>query len=153
MIVSLKWLRDYVNVTMPLNELAERLTIAGLEVEEIQVVGRDWKNITTAKIVGVNPHPNADRLRLATVDLGGRQSTVVCGAPNLNVGDKVVFAQVGAQLVDGHSSEPVQLKPAKIRGVLSEGMICSEKELGISDRHDGIMVLPCLLYTSDAADE
>ena len=67
---------------------------------------------------------------------------MVCGAPNLNVGDKVVFAQVGAQLIDGHSGELIQLKPAKIRGVLSEGMICSEKELGISDSHEGIMVLP-----------
>lgn len=139
--VSLKWLRDYVDITTPVTELAEKLTTAGLEVGEVQVIGGGWKNVTIAKIVGVNPHPNADRLRLATVDLGGRQSTVVCGAPNLNVGDKVVFAQVGAQLVDGQSGELVQLKPAKIRGVLSEGMICSEKELGISDRHEGIMVL------------
>lgn len=140
--VSFNWLRDYVDVTMPVKELAERLTIAGLEVGGLEVIGRDWKNITIAQITSVNPHPNADRLRLATVDLGGRQITVVCGAPNLHIGDKVVFAQVGAQLIDGHSGELVQLKPAKIRGVSSEGMICSEKELGISDRHEGIMVLP-----------
>lgn len=139
--VSLKWLRDYVDITVPVTELAEKLTTAGLEVSEVQVIGEDWKDITIAKVVGVNPHPNADRLRLATVDLGGHQSTVVCGAPNLNVGDKVVFARVGARLVDGHSGEFVKLKPAKIRGVLSEGMVCSEKELGISDRHEGIMVL------------
>ncbi len=140
--VSLKWLQDYVDIATPVKELAERLTIAGLEVGEIVVVGRDWKNVTIAQITGVNPHPNADRLRLATVDLGGRQMTVVCGAPNLHVGDTVVFAQVGAQLIDSHSGELVQLKPAKIRGVSSEGMICSEKELGISDSHEGIMVLP-----------
>jgi len=76
-----------------------------------------------------------------TVDLGKQRSTVVCGAPNVTVGDKVAFACVGAQLIDGHSGEMVQLKPAKIRGVVSEGMICSEKELGISDSHEGIMIL------------
>ena len=140
--VSLKWLRDYVDVFMPVDDLAEKLTIAGLEVSDIEVLGGDWQNITVARIIDIAPHPNADRLRLATVDLGGKQSTVVCGAPNLNIGDKVVFAYVGAKLVDGHSGESVQLKPAKIRGVLSEGMICSEKELGISDKHDGIMILP-----------
>lgn len=140
--LSFNWLRDYVDITTPVKELADRLTIAGLEVGGIEVIGRDWKNVTIAQITSVNPHPNADRLRLATVDLSGRQMTVVCGAPNLHIGDKVVFAQVGAQLIDGHSGELVQLKPAKIRGVSSEGMICSEKELGISDRHEGIMVLP-----------
>ncbi len=139
--VSVKWLRDYVDVSMPVKDLADRLTIAGLEVSEVEIIGGDWENITIAKIVGVAPHPNADRLKLATVDLGGRQSTVVCGAPNLNVGDKIVFAHVGARLIDGHSGELIQLKPAKIRGVLSEGMICSEKEVGISDSHGGIMVL------------
>ena len=126
--VSLRWLSDYVDISAPLEEVAERLTMAGLEVGGTQVIGESWKNIVVAKIVGVDVHPNADRLRLVAVDLGKQQSTVVCGAPNLTVGDKVAFAYVGAQLIDGHSGEVSKLKPAKIRGVASEGMVCSEKE-------------------------
>jgi len=140
--VSLKWLSDYVDITVPPGELAERMTMAGVEASEIRVIGENWGNILVGKIVGVDAHPNADRLRLVTVDLGKQQSTVVCGAPNVAVGDKVAFAHVGARLVDGHTGAVVELKPAKIRGVASEGMICSERELGISDRHEGIMVLP-----------
>src|SRR4030043_1367411 len=140
--VSLRWLKEYVDISTPLEELCERLTMAGLEVGGMEVVGGSWDYIVVGKIVDVSAHPNADRLRMGTVDLGKQRSTVVCGAPNVAVGDKVAFANVGAQLIDGHSGELVQLRPAKIRGVSSEGMICSEKELGISDRHEGIMVLP-----------
>ena len=140
--VSLQWLSDYVDISAAVEEVCERLTMAGLEVEEAKVVGGGWENIVVGKIVGVDAHPNADRLRLVTVDLGTQEATVVCGAPNLEIGDKVAFAHVGAQLIDGHSGEVVQLRPAKIRGVVSEGMVCSEKELGISDEHAGIMVLP-----------
>ncbi len=140
--VSLNWLRDYVDINMPLTELADRLTMAGLEVEGKKVIGGAWENILVGKIIDVIPHPNADRLRLATVELGTQQPTVVCGAPNLNPGDKIAFAHVGVQLIDGYSGERAQLKSAKIRGVVSNGMICSEKELGISDSHEGIMVLP-----------
>jgi len=140
--VSLRWLSDYVNISAPLEEVSERLTMAGVEVGEMEVVGGGWKNVVVGRIVGVDAHPNADRLGLVTVDLGVQESTVVCGAPNLEVGDKVAFAHVGAQLIDGHSGEVIQLGPAKIRGVVSEGMVCSEKELGISDEHEGIMVLP-----------
>jgi phenylalanyl-tRNA synthetase beta chain len=140
--ISLKWLRDYVDINTTVAELAEKLTTAGLEVGELKVIGGNWSNISVARLIAVNPHPNADRLRLATVDLGVSQPTVVCGAPNLNIGDKVIFAGLGARLLDSNSGETITLKPAKIRGVPSEGMICSEKELGISDRHDGIVVLP-----------
>jgi phenylalanyl-tRNA synthetase beta chain len=139
--VPLSWLRDYVDVNIPVEELAERLTLAGLEVGDIQTLGGSWDRIVVGEIVSVDPHPNADRLRLATVDVGTQQITVVCGAPNLVVGDKVPFAYVGAMLIDGHTGEQAELKPAKIRGVRSEGMVCSEKELGISDMHEGIMVL------------
>jgi len=139
--VSLRWLKDYVGISVPLEELCDRLTMAGLEVGGTEVIGRSWQNMVVGRIIKVNPHPNADRLRLVTVDLGKQQSTVVCGAPNLMVGDKIAFAHVGAQLIDGHSGKVVQLKPAKIRGVVSEGMVCSEKELGISDNHEEIMVL------------
>src|SRR4030043_585003 len=139
--VSIRWLKEYVDLSVPLEELCERLTMAGLEVGGVEVIGGEWDSILVGKIVDVNAHPDAGRLRLVTVDLGKQSSTVVCGAPNTTVGDKVAFACVGATLIDGHSGERAQLKPAKIRGVVSEGMICSEKELGISDSHEGIMIL------------
>jgi len=140
--VPLNWLREYVDIILPPTELANRLTMAGTEVKGIQVIGDGWENIVVGQIVAVNPHPNADRLSLTTIDLGTEQPTVVCGAPNLRLGDKVAFAYVGAQLIDGHSGQAFRLKSAKIRGVVSNGMACSEKELGISDSHEGIIVLP-----------
>ena len=140
--VPLKWLREYVDITLTPNELARRLTMAGTEVNAILTTGRDWEKISVAEVVDVSPHPNADRLRLATVDLSGEQMTVVCGAPNVAAGQKVAFARVGAELIDGHTGEPTILKAAKIRGVESAGMVCSEKELGLSDSHEGILVLP-----------
>ncbi len=139
--VPLKWLKEFVDVKLPPEEVADRLTMAGVEAKGIQVIGGRWDNIVVGQIAAVNPHPNADRLRLPTVDLGTGQQTVVCGAPNLNIGDKVAFASVGAELIDGHTGETAQLKPAKIRGVESSGMVCSEKELGISDNHTEILVL------------
>ncbi|MFC1931794.1 phenylalanine--tRNA ligase subunit beta [Chloroflexota bacterium] len=140
--VPLKWLKEYVDITLSSTELAERLTMAGLEAKGVQVIGGTWKNVVIGQIAAVNPHPNADRLHLPTVNAGKEEITVVCGAPNLNVGDKIAFAYVGAELIDGHTGKTACLKPAKIRGVESSGMVCSEKELGISDSHEGIMVLP-----------
>ena len=140
--VPLNWLRQYIDITLPPADLANRLTMAGTEVKGMQVVGGNWENIVVGQIKAINPHPNADRLSLATIDLGKERQTVVTGAPNLNLGDKVAFAYVGAQLIDGHTGQLFRLKPAKIRGVVSTGMACSEKELGISDSHEGIMVLP-----------
>ena len=137
----INWLKDYVDVTLPPAELAERLTMAGFEVGEIINTGGSWDNIVIGQITAVNPHPNADRLRLTTIDLGKEQETVVCGAPNLNVGDKIAFARVGARLINPYNGEVEELKSAKIRGAVSSGMVCSEKELGISDSHEGIMVL------------
>jgi phenylalanyl-tRNA synthetase beta chain len=139
---SLRWLKDYVDITVPPKELSERLTMAGMEVKSIEALGGNWENMVVGEVLALDPHPNADRLKLAALDLGGRQVTVVCGAPNINVGQKVPFAPVGSQLIDGHTGEVVTLKRVKIRGFLSEGMVCSEKELGISENHDGIVVLP-----------
>jgi len=139
--VPLKWLQEYIDITLSPSELANRLTMAGTEVKGIKVIG-DWESIVVGQIIAINPHPNADRLYLPTVDVGTEQLTVVCGAPNLAIGDKVAFAYAGAQLIDGHSGQVSRLKSAKIRGVVSNGMVCSEKELGISDIHEGIMVLP-----------
>ena len=140
--VPLKWLQEYVGITLSSSDLADRLTMAGMEVGGAQVIGDNWESIVVGQIIAVDPHPNADRLTLPTIDIGTGQQTVVCGAPNLRVGDKVAFAPVGAQLIDGHTGQAFRLKSARIRGVISSGMACSEKELGISDSHEGIMVLP-----------
>jgi len=139
--VPLSWLSEYVDITIQPEELAQRLTDAGLEVADIVRTG-DWQNVFVGQVVELRPHPNADRLTLATVDLGGERQTVVCGAPNVAVGQKVAFAREGAVLVDPRTRQPAPLRRAVIRGVESAGMICSELELGLSDDHTGIMVLP-----------
>lgn len=138
---SIKWLRRYVDINTSHDVLAKRITLAGTEVAHVDVIG-GWEEVIVGQITEINPHPNADRLRLATVNLGGEQITVVCGAPNLIIGNKIAFARIGACLLDGHNGGKIVLKPNKIRGVLSEGMICSEMELGLSKNHDGILVLP-----------
>ncbi len=176
--VPLSWLKDYVDVNVPVEDLAERLTLAGLEVENITYIGLApqrkakvhgafdseraaqaglaWERdkIVTAAVLEVKPHPNADRLVLADVDYGAPEPhTVVTGAPNLfeykglgrlDKPPKVVFAKTGATLYDGHQEGRVlaTLKPTKIRGVPSDAMVCSEKELGLSDEHEGILFLP-----------
>jgi phenylalanyl-tRNA synthetase beta chain len=139
--VPLSWLREYVGISLPLKELAGKLTMSGTEVKGIEVTGKAWDKILVGQIIAVEPHPNADRLKLATIDYGTGQSTVVCGDLGIRVDDKVPFARLGAQLVDSHTGELVSLKPAKIRGVVSEGMACSEKELGLSERHEHVMTL------------
>ena len=140
--VPIGWLKDYVDVTLPPPEIARRLTLAGNEVDRLEVIGGGWESIVVGEIKAVNPHPNADRLRLVTVNWGSQEKTVVCGAPNLNIGDKIAFASVGARLIDGHSGKIFRLKAAKIRDIVSAGMVCSEKELGLSAEHGGILVLP-----------
>jgi len=140
--VPVKWLKDYVDIEISPLELANRLTMAGNEVKAVEIIGAIWENVSVGQIAAINPHPNADRLRLATVETGMGQQTVVCGAPNLTVGDKIVFASIGAELKDGHTGQTIRLKPAKIRGIESKGMICSEMELGIYQNHEGILVLP-----------
>ncbi len=139
--VSLKWLRDYVDIALSARELGDRLTAAGLELNDIEHIGEAWDNVVIGEVVTLNPHPDADRLTLATVDLGAERFTVVCGAPNIGVGQRVPFARIGAKLIDGRTGEATALKKARIRGVVSEGMVCSEKELGLSDDHDSILVL------------
>ena len=140
--IPLSWLREYVDIDLPPQELAHRLTMSGNEVGEVKVIGGTWDNVYVGHVVGVAPHPNADRLQLATVSLGSEQLTVVCGAPNVANGQRVAFATVGARLVDARTGETETLKAAKIRGVESAGMVCSERELGLGDDHTGIIVLP-----------
>ena len=142
--VSLKWLAEYVDIDLSPEEIGHCLTMAGLETEHIERIGADWDEefITVGRVVSVDAHPNADRLRLATVDYGGAGPlTVVCGAPNVEADQKIAFARAGARLIDGRSGEAAVLKPAKIRGVESSGMVCSKKELGLSGEHEGILVL------------
>ncbi|MBR6331593.1 MAG: phenylalanine--tRNA ligase subunit beta [Dehalococcoidales bacterium] len=139
--VSVNWLKKYVPIDIPEEEAAYKITMASTEVSETIKIG-DWKNVHIAKLVGIAAHPNADKLRLATVEMNGKQFTVVCGAPNLTIGDKVCFAQEGAVLKNGHTGEVETLKTSKIRGVESSGMLCSKLELGLSEEHDGILILP-----------
>jgi phenylalanyl-tRNA synthetase beta chain len=140
--IPLSWLRELVPITLPPKEVARRLTMAGLEVSGMEQVGGAWENVFVGLVRRVMPHPNADRLRLCEVDLGGERWTVVCGAPNVAEGQKVAFAKVGARLFSPRTGTLETLRPARIRGVLSEGMICSEAELGLGEDHTGILVLP-----------
>jgi phenylalanyl-tRNA synthetase beta chain len=143
--VPLRWLAEYVDLTLPTEELARRLTMAGVEVGEIISSGGDWNGVRVAEVVKVERHPDPEvqRLTVVTVHLGDEDyRRVVCGAPNVATGQKVAFAPEGTRLFDGHSGKPTVLKKAKIRGVESAGMVLSEKELGISDSHEGILELP-----------
>ena len=141
--VPVSWLSEYVDIDMSLDDLAHRLTMGGNEVDAIERTG--WiDNVVVGHVLAVAPHPDADRLRLVTVDHGSGQAEVVCGAPNVAEGQKIAYASIGAVLQDAYSDEPGKtrkLKRSKIRGVVSEGMACSVRELGIGDDHDGILVL------------
>jgi phenylalanyl-tRNA synthetase beta chain len=152
--VPISWLKEYVEIPIPVSELAERLTFAGLEVAAVETIGLpgselpwDRERMVVGRITEIGPHPNADRLVLATVEYGpGLIKTVVTGAPNLRVGDhgqKVAFALEGARLWDAYSEtrQTATLKGRKVRGVYSDGMVCSERELGLSDNHEGVLIL------------
>lgn len=140
--VSYNWLKQYVDIDLPAAELAERLTMAGNEVGGLQVIGGDWEGIVIGQILAVNKHPNADRLTLLDINTGTGKETVVCGAPNVAVNAKIAYAPLGSRLINPSTNQPEKLKSAKIRGVISNGMACSEKELGISENHEGILILP-----------
>jgi phenylalanyl-tRNA synthetase beta chain len=159
--VPLSWLREFVDITLSVEDLAELLTRSGLEVAAIERIGVpggelpwDPEKVLVCNILEVTQHPNADRLVLAEVDYGaGRPHTVVTGAPNLyqykGLGRlphplKSVFAREGAELYDGHveGKVKVKLKGRPVRGVMSDAMLCSEKELGLSEEHEGILILP-----------
>src|SRR5581483_3775004 len=136
--ISLNWLSEYISIPFSPEELAHRLTMLGLEIEAIEHVGGRWDKVLVGEVLEVTPHPNADKLRLARVSIGnGEPLGIVCGAPNVRPGLKVAVATVGADLGEG-----LVIKQAKIRGASSEGMICSERELGVSERHEGIWELP-----------
>ncbi|HEV2123601.1 MAG TPA: phenylalanine--tRNA ligase subunit beta, partial [Chloroflexota bacterium] len=145
--VSLKWLRDYVDIALPAEELARRLTMAGIEVEGTHHVGSSWENVWVARIQRIERHPNADRLSVVAVEYGnGRTQQVVTGATNIKEGDIVPFGRVGTKFryPNKETGEPEErvLQPTTMRGIASEGMVMSGYELGLSDDHSGILVLP-----------
>lgn len=136
--ISLNWIKDYIDLRgIPSNEIASRLTMSGLEVEEEKDETVIYKDFIVAYIKGKKKHPNADKLSVCTVNTGTEDLQVICGAPNVEAGQKVVFAPIGTIIPHGN----FRITKAKIRGVESFGMICSEAELELSEDHSGIMIL------------
>ena len=129
------WLRSFCNPSLSGAELAERLTMAGLEVEAYDAFGPQFSGVVVGEIVDVQRHPNADKLTVCTVDAGAEKVTVVCGAPNVREGMKAPLAKVGAQLPG------IRIQKTALRGVESSGMLCSARELGLSDDHSGLLEL------------
>ncbi len=141
--LSYSWLKDYIDLDVDPLELSAILTDIGLEVEgfeEFQSIKGGLKGVVIGEVLTCEKHANADKLSVTTVDTGGKILPIVCGAPNVAKGQKVLVATVGTTLYDGDAS--FKIKKAKIRGEVSEGMICAEDELGLGSSHDGIMVLP-----------
>ncbi len=140
---SENWLRTMVNPDMSPDELAHLLTMSGLEVEEVDPVAPPFSHIVVAKVLDVAKHPNADRLTVCQVDAGtGSVLNIVCGAPNVRPGMVVPCALVGAELPPGEDGKPFAIKLGKLRGVESQGMLCSARELKLSEDHSGLMDLP-----------
>ena len=132
------WLRTLVNPPIATDELAHRLTMAGLEVEDTVPAAPAFTGVVVGHIVDIAPHPDADKLRVCQVDDGsGERLQIVCGAPNAAAGLKVPLARVGAELPGG-----MKIGVAKMRGVQSSGMLCSARELGLSQDHAGLLELP-----------
>ena len=152
---SESWLREFCNPPLTTQALVDKLTMAGLEVESVEPVAADFSKVVVGEVLKVEPHPDADKLLLCQVTDGGdRRFQVVCGADNVREGMKAPFALIGARLPDAAPDDDnphdkkddkkrvIKVRKAKLRGQTSEGMLCSERELGISDNHDGLMVLP-----------
>jgi phenylalanyl-tRNA synthetase beta chain len=144
--VSLNWLKEYIDINLSPDEVSEILTDIGLEVEgmeRVESIQGGLEGVVVGHVKECGQHPNADRLSLTKVDIGGDDLLqIVCGAPNVAAGQKVMVATVGTTLYPIDSEEPLTLKKGKIRGEVSEGMICAADELGIGKDHSGIMVLP-----------
>ncbi len=137
------WLREFCNPSLTTQQLADTLTMAGLEVEDLQPVAPPFTGIVVGEIKEAVQHPDADRLRVCQVDVGqGSLLNIVCGAPNARVGIKIPCAMVGAELPPGEDGKPFKIKVGKLRGVESQGMLCSAKELKIADDHGGLLELP-----------
>ena len=142
--ISYKWLKEYVDFELTPQQVCDALTSTGLEVdalEEVQSIRGGLKGLYVGQVLTCEAHPNSDHLHVTTVDLGrGTASQIVCGAPNVAAGQKVIVADLGCVLYDG--DKEFQIKKSKLRGVESCGMICAEDEIGVGTSHDGIIVLP-----------
>lgn len=142
--VSHEWLNEFVDLAgLTPEEIAHNLTMSGLEVEEVEYKKPAFSDIKTAKIIKIDNHPNADKLHLVTLDLGGIEKRVVCGAQNIEIGQIIPYASVGSKVLDRKTGAQFELTPAVIRGVESQGMLCSQDELGLSglQEEDGILIL------------
>jgi len=135
--LSYNWLKDFVDFELSPKEIAELVTFTGIETNVVSGGGTNWPGVITAKVLDAGKHPHADKLSLCSVTDGTKTYSIVCGAPNVGAGQTIALATVGAELPGG-----LKIKKAKIRGIESEGMICSEKELGLSEQSSGIMILP-----------
>jgi phenylalanyl-tRNA synthetase beta chain len=155
--ISYKWLKELIEITETPQEIGQLLTATGLEVEsieEIESIKGGLQGVVIGQVLTCEKHPEADRLSLTTVDVGGENPlSIVCGAPNVAAGQKVIVATVGAVLYPTGSDQPLVLKKSKIRGALSEGMICAEDELGLGSSHDGILVLDTTLPNGTPASQ
>jgi phenylalanyl-tRNA synthetase beta chain len=144
--VSLNWLKDYLDINLDPQKIGEILTEIGLEVEgeeQVESIPGGLAGVLVGEVLTCGPHPNADKLSLTTVNVGADEALqIVCGAPNVAQGQKVLVATVGTVLYPLGSEEPLKIKKGKIRGEVSAGMICAEDELSIGEDHDGILVLP-----------
>lgn len=153
--ISYNWLKEYINIDLDANVVAKYLTDTGLEVEGIETVESvkgGLKGIVIGEVLTKDQHPNADRLSITTVDIGQENSLqIVCGAPNVEAGQKVPVATIGTVLYSGEES--FKIKKGKIRGEVSEGMICAEDEIGLGDSHEGIMVLDAKAKSGQSASE
>ena len=142
--VSYNWLKDYLDIDKPVDEVSEILTNLGLEVEKVEdfeSIKGSLEGVIVGEVLTCKKHPNADRLKLTNIDLGKEgEFEIVCGAPNISKGQKVAVATVGA-VIYTNSGEKIKISKSKIRGVISNGMVCAEDEIGLGDSHDGIMVL------------
>jgi phenylalanyl-tRNA synthetase beta chain len=139
---TLNWLRDYIDFDLSPEELSHNLTMAGLEVEDVIYLGKGLDNVVVAQITELTSHPNAEKLSLCEVTDGENTYPIVCGATNMKAGDKVALAKIGSTLPPGPKFEDgLKIKKAKIRGEVSEGMLCAENELGLGEESDGIIIL------------
>ncbi len=141
MIICESWLKEWVDPQCTTEELVARLTMAGLEVDGIAPVARAFTGIIVGQVDKVEPHPDADKLRVCTVNDGKTTHQVVCGAPNVSEGMKAPFATVGAEIITDDAEKPFKIKTAKLRGVESNGMLCSAEELGLAESSDGLLEL------------
>ena len=141
MIFSEEWLKEWIDPQMSVENLVDRLTMAGLEVDGVSPVAYSFNGIVVGEVLSVEPHSNADKLKVCKVSDGVENYQVVCGAPNVKAGIKVPFARKGAEILIPGDSKPFKIKAAKIRGEQSNGMLCSAEELGLEDKSEGLLEL------------